>query len=46
MKVIGSRVLNMEKEFILFRMAADTKVSIMKIRNTVKVFTIRIKERL
>lgn len=35
----------MEKEFTPFRMVADTKENIMRIRSMVKGFTIQMKER-
>lgn len=42
----GKRVKNMVREFILFRMVVDMKVSIMKIRNMEQEFTIQTKEKL
>jgi hypothetical protein len=45
MKVIGKKVLNMEKESILFRTEVDTKGNTMRIRNMESESTIQTKER-
>ena len=45
MKVIGKKVLSMEKESILFRTEVDTKGNTMRIRNMESESTIQTKER-